>query len=298
VPFEEMESIDQFMLLRTVEFALAVEQYSREFVFHKIYQQLNQFCIVDLSAFYFDVLKDRLYISTPKSKLRRSAQTAIWRIGEALVRLVAPIMTFTSEEVWRYLPLSPDRTPSVHLAQFPAERDITGEGLWSAAAGMVAGRYGIEGMEEFLSGPGDRAAQLLPLHTLRWDWHGLLRVREDVLKALETARNAKIIGGSLEAQVKLGAREPVYSLLAKYKDQLRYLFIVSDVVVEKRESGNGAEGVGIHVDINKAAGNKCERCWNYSIHVGEDPAYPSVCERCSAVLREIETSSSGTESKE
>jgi isoleucyl-tRNA synthetase len=298
VSFEEMESIDQFMLLRTVEFALAVEEYSREFVFHKIYQQLNQFCIVDLSAFYFDVLKDRLYISAPKSKLRRSAQTAIWRIGEALARLVAPIMTFTSEEVWHYLPLSPDRTLSVHLAQFPTGRDITAEGLWSAAAEMVAGEYGIEGMEEFLSAPGDRAPQLLPLHTLRKDWNGLLRVREDVLKALETARNAKIIGGSLEAQVKLSAREPVYSLLARYKDQLRYLFIVSDVVLEKRESGNGAEGGGIHVDINKAAGNKCERCWNYSSHVGEDRAYPSVCERCSAVLREIETSGSRTESKE
>jgi isoleucyl-tRNA synthetase len=298
VPFGEMESIDRFMLLRTVEFSLAVQEYSREFVFHKIYQQLNQFCIVDLSAFYFDVLKDRLYISAPKSRLRRSAQTAIWRIGEALARLVAPIMSFTSEEVWRYLPSTVDRPVSVHLAQFPTARDITGETSWSAAVEAVTGNYGVEGMEEFLAAPGDVAAQLLPLHNLRKDWNGLLRVREDVLKALESARNAKTIGGSLEAQVKLSATEPVYSLLARYKDQLRYLFIVSDVMLERQESGNGAEGGTIHVNINKAPGKKCERCWNYSIHIGEDAAYPSVCERCSAVLREIEASGLGTESKE
>jgi isoleucyl-tRNA synthetase len=298
VPAEEMESIDQFMLLRTVEFALAVEEYSREFVFHKIYQQLNQFCIVDLSAFYFDVLKDRLYISAPKSGLRRSAQTAIWRIGEALARLVAPIMSFTSEEVWRYLPSTVDRTASVHLAQFPAGSEITGETLWSGAVEAAADKYGVEGMKEFLSSSGDVPAPLVPLHNLRKDWNGLLRVREDVLKALETARNRKTMGGSLEAQVVLNAAEPVYSLLARYQDQLRYLFIVSEVILERRESGNGAEGGGVHVSINKARGNKCERCWNYSTRVGEDPAYPSVCERCSAVLREIEASGSGIESKE
>src|SRR5258708_23217710 len=116
VPFESMDALDQYMLCQTQAFAADVRSSYDDFAFHKIYHRLNHFCIVDLSAFYFDVLKDRLYISAPKSNARRSAQTAIWRIGEALVRLLAPIMTFTSEEVWDHLPKAVDRRESVHLA--------------------------------------------------------------------------------------------------------------------------------------------------------------------------------------
>jgi len=118
------------------------------------------------------------------------------------------------------------------------------------------------------------------------DWTTLLSVREQVLKELETARNSKAIGKSVEAQVKLVAAEPVYSVLAEYRDQLRYLFIVSAVSLERKESGNGTGTVA--VAVSKADGKKCDRCWNYSTHVGEDANYPTVCERCSAALREIE----------
>ena len=107
------------------------------------------------------------------------------------------------------------------------------------------------------------------------------------MKSLEEARNKDLIGSGLEAQVRLSAAGPVYSVLARYRDQLRYLFIVSAVNLEQGASGNGTGGVT--VQVSKAEGKKCERCWNYSEHVGEDKAYPSVCERCSAVLREIET---------
>jgi isoleucyl-tRNA synthetase len=107
-----------------------------------------------------------------------------------------------------------------------------------------------------------------------------------VLKELEGARNAKQIGKSLEAQVKLSASEPAFSLLARYRDQLRYIFIVSAVELEEKKSGNGTGAVS--VTVSKAAGQKCERCWNYSTHVSEDENYPTVCERCSAALREIE----------
>src|SRR5271168_5198073 len=127
VPFEQMEALDQYMLRQTCEFASDVRSAYDEFAFHKIYHRLNHCCIVDLSAFYFDVLKDRLYISAPKSQGRRSAQTAIWRIGEALVRLVAPIMSFTSEEVWDYLPKTAGRAESVHLALFPSAAEILGD---------------------------------------------------------------------------------------------------------------------------------------------------------------------------
>src|ERR1700683_1246348 len=120
VHFENMEALDQYMLRQTLAFAADVRSGYDEFEFHRIYHRLNHFCIVDLSAFYFDVLKDRLYISAPKSQGRRSAQTAIWRIGEALVRLLAPIMSFTAEEVWDYLPKSAGRGERVHLTLFPS----------------------------------------------------------------------------------------------------------------------------------------------------------------------------------
>ena len=255
VPFDEMEALDQYMLRQTVSFAADVQTYYDEFAFHKIYHRLNHFCIVDLSAFYFDVLKDRLYISAPKSKARRSAQTAIWRIGEALVRLMAPIMSFTCEEVWKCLPQVASREQSVHLAQFPAAGEILG----------------------------DKASDKNDAQEK--DWASLRGVRDEVLKALEAARNEKLIGTGLEAQVLITASDPVYSLLKRYEDQLRYIFIVSQVHLAQG-SGNGTGS--LHVEVKKADGAKCERCWNYSVHVGEDKGYPTVCERCSAVLKEIE----------
>ncbi len=259
VPFESMEALDQYMLCQTQAFAADVRNSYDEFAFHKIYHRLNHFCIVDLSAFYFDVLKDRLYISAPKSQARRSAQTAIWRIGEALVRLLAPIMSFTSEEVWDYLPKSAGRGESVHLALFPSAAEIVGE---------TAGSYEEKPCDE-------KTGQ---------DWATLRSVRDEVLKALEEARNSKLIGTGLEAQVILTASDPVYSVLKRYAEQLRYLFIVSAVTLTQG-TGNGTSSV--HVEVNKADGAKCERCWNYSTHVGEDKTYPTVCERCGAVLKEL-----------
>ena len=254
VPFEKMEPIDQHMLRVTVALSADIRRWYDEFVFHRIYHRVNHFCVTELSAFYFDVLKDRLYISAPKSQARRSAQTAIWHIGEALARLLAPIMSFTTEEVWGYLPKLLERLESVHLAQFPTPDEVLGQGIAQ-----------------------DDPAQ-------RQDWNALLAIREEVMKALDTARNEKLIGKPLEAQIMIAAGDPAYSLLARYQDQLRYLFIVSAVTLT-RTSGNGTGGV--HVEVKKADGLKCERCWNYSTHVGEDKTYPTVCERCSAVLKEI-----------
>jgi isoleucyl-tRNA synthetase len=256
VPFAEMEALDQYMLRQTVAMSAEVIRGYEEFAFHKIYHRINDFCVVDLSAFYFDVLKDRLYTYAPASRARRAAQTAIWHIGEALVRLLAPIMSFTCEEVWPYLPAVPDRPPSVHLAHFPGASDILGSSV-----------------------PVEDAKQ-------HEEWSTLLAVRTEVLKALEEARQSKLIGGAnLEAQVTVTAGEPVYSVLKRYQDQLRYLFIVSAVTLAQGASGNGTGGVA--VQVARADGKKCERCWNYSIHVGEDAAYPTVCERCSAVLAEM-----------
>ncbi|MGA2458189.1 MAG: class I tRNA ligase family protein, partial [Terriglobales bacterium] len=228
-----------------------------EFAFHKIYHRINNFCGVELSAFYFDVLKDRLYTSARKSVSRRAAQTAIWRIGEALARLLAPIMSFTCEEVWQYLPPVEGRLESVHLTSFPAAGDVLGaNGVASASDPKLAE-----------------------------DWKTVLAVRETVLKALEEARNEKLIGGNLQAQVTLTAVDPVFSVLERFGNDLRYFFIVSAVGV-KKGSGNG--DAPVVVQVGKAPGLKCERCWNFSTRVGEDKNYPSVCERCSAVIKEID----------
>ncbi|HEY1264693.1 MAG TPA: isoleucine--tRNA ligase [Terriglobales bacterium] len=255
LPFEKLQAIDQYLLRETCALVADVTRWYGEFAFHKIYQRINHFCVVELSAFYFDIIKDRLYTYAPASAGRRAAQTAIWKIGEALVRVLAPILSFTCEEVWQYLPAVAGRSASVHLEKFPAAAEILGAG----------------------AAPADSNQQE--------DWKVLRAVREQVLKALEEARNQKLIGKSLEAQVTVSAADPVYSVLARFKDELRFLFIVSAVTLAKAASGNGTGGAG--VQVSKAEGRKCERCWNYSVHVGEDKTYPTVCERCSAVLKEI-----------
>jgi isoleucyl-tRNA synthetase len=253
VAFAEMQPIDQYMLRQAVEVSADVQRAYEEFAFHKIYHRINNFCGVELSAFYFDVLKDRLYTAGRKSVKRRAAQTAVWRIGEALVRLLAPIISFTCEEVWQYLPAIAGRLESVHLTTFPKPGDLLGA-------------------EETASVPDPKQAE---------DWKAVRGVRETVLKALEEARNQKLIGANLQAQVTLTATDPLFSVLERFKDDLRYFFIVSAVDLKKAAT-NGDSAVTVHV--SKAAGEKCERCWNFSTHVGEDKEYPTVCERCSAVL--------------
>ncbi len=251
VPFDEMQPLDRFMLLRTEEFAKEVREWYEQMLFHRVYHRLNQFCVVDLSAIYFYVLKDRLYTAAPKSQARRSAQTAIWRIGEALVRLVAPIMTFTAEEIWQYLPKLQGRSESVHLELFPKSGEITGPVK-------------------------DQAT----LQVLTSNWDQLFAVREEVLKALEAVRQDKTINDALEAKVTITAPKDTFELLQKYRQYLNAFFVVSATDVN--------EGAELSVKAERAPGQKCERCWNYSTHVGEDKVYPTVCERCSAALAEIE----------
>jgi isoleucyl-tRNA synthetase len=181
----------------------------------------------------------------------------MWFICEALVRLVAPIMSFTADEIWQYMPAVPDRAESVHLATFPE----------------VAGFFRPDSPE---------------VQKLRADYESLTKVRDEVLKALEEARNKKLIGSGLEAKVTISAPESSYELLERYREDLRALFIVSAVEVQRGPDTNGSSG--IRVEISKAPGQKCERCWNYSPRVGEDSKYPTVCERCSPVLRELELS--------
>ncbi len=265
VPFAEMEFLDRVALAQTAQMAERVLGWYRDFLFHRVFQDVNTFCVDALSATYFDIVKDRLYTYAPDSRGRRSAQTAIWRIGEALVRLLAPVMSFTADEIWGYLPKMAGREPSVHVAKFPEPETIPGEGF---------------------SRESQATQQLLA------EWQDLARVRDEVLKALETARAQKQIGSSLEAEVRLSVPESLYPAVQRHEKDLRYLFIVSNVQLEAAPSENGSGG-GITVEIRRAPGEKCERCWNYSTQVGIDPKHPTVCERCSAALKEIETGADG-----
>jgi len=258
VSFDKLEAVDRYILRKASTLAADVIRWYEEFAFHKIYHAVNHFVVVELSAFYVDIVKDRLYTFGKKSQGRRAAQTALWRIGEALTRLLAPIMSFTCDEVWQYLPKLDGRPASVHLAKFPEAKDVLGEGV-----------------------PVDD-----PKH--EEDWTKLLAVRDSVLKALEEARNKKEIGKSLEAQVKVTASDPYYAVLERYSPDLRYAFIVSQVELERGPSRNGTGHLA--VEVAKAAGIECERCWNYSTRVGEDPKYPTLCERCTPVVKEIEGS--------
>jgi isoleucyl-tRNA synthetase len=257
VPFDQMEPIDQFMLLRMADFARELREWYDQMLFHRIYQRLIQFCVVDLSALYMAVLKDRLYTFPRTSRERRSAQTAMWRIAEALSRLVAPIMTFTADEIWRFLPALKSRPESAHMALFPNDHDITGD---------IRDR--------------DAAA------TVRTDWETLVVIRDEVNKAIEQARNDKVINSELEAAIVITAPAESYKLLERYRGHLNSLFVVSAVELKLSESSDGAAALA--VEAHRAPGQKCERCWNYSTHVGEDESYPTVCERCSAALRIIE----------
>lgn len=251
----EMESLDRYMLLRMADVSKDVRRWYEEFQFHKVYQALLNYCTVGLSKEYFDILKDRLYTSPANSKARRSGQTALWKIGEALVRLTAPIMSFTAEEIWQHLPKVAGREQSVHMALFMPESEFANT---------------------------DTADN----SKLKSDWEAIFRSRDEVNKALDTARDNKQIGSGLEAKVILEVPASLYSVLERYTDQLRYVYIVSAVELKKGAETNGTGA--IQVSVERAPGQKCDRCWNYSTHVGDDKEYPTVCERCSTALKQIE----------
>ena len=261
----QLEELDRWMLDRTAELVKKCLDWYAGYEFHRVYHAIHDFCVVDLSAFYFDVLKDRLYTKAPKNKSRRSAQTAVWKIAGALVRLAAPILVFTTEEIWKYLPKAPGEPDSVHMSLFPDTNSL--------ACGIAP-----------------KAAET---------WARLAQVRSAVLVALEQARAAKAIGGSLEAKVLLHVDphgSPLQKLLEEQRATLPALFIVSQVEVTPSAipASVPAESLPeLSIKIVHADGAKCERCWNYSTRVGENSRYPTICERCSEALAEIEATPAG-----
>jgi isoleucyl-tRNA synthetase len=247
IPADQMPEIDQWILLRAEELVRKCRGWYDEFAFHKVYHAIYDFAATDLSAVYFDVLKDRLYTAATTSQARRSGQTAVYRLTWSLVRLLAPLLAFTMDEVWSYLPKPADSPASVHLALLPEPEELT-EGI-----------------------PAERRARLK-------NWVRLMEVRETVVKNLETARQEKLIGTSLEARVGLRVDGNLYPLLNEYARELPALFIVSQVALE---NGNHS---AVGVDVQRAEGQKCERCWKYRPEVGANAAYPTLCADCQEAI--------------
>ena len=253
---EQMTELDRWMLDRTAALVNDCRAWYEGFEFHRVYHAVHDFAVVELSAFYFDILKDRLYTFEAAGRERRSAQTAIWKIAGALVRLIAPVLVFTSEEIWKFMPKTEKASASVHELLFPDAKSL--------------------------------ATGLPPQETAAWD--KLAAVRIEVLKVLEAARNAKTIGGALEARVELSAEGDLKAALESHAKWLPSLFIVSQVslVATPAADATRSEGVkGLAIAIHRAGGKKCERCWNYSTHVGESAEFPTVCERCLPVVQKI-----------
>jgi isoleucyl-tRNA synthetase len=260
IAFAAMEPLDQYILARLADLTTRIRDSYDDFEFHRAYHALNEFVNTDLSALYLDVLKDRLYTFAPNHPARRSAQTALWRIAEALTRLIAPILSFTADEVWALLPRVEGREPSVHLALFPNLADLV---------------------------PGSATALLA-------DWDKLLTARDEVLKVLEEERAAKVIGKSSEARVTLGwlsspfSPQPASEVFERYAAILPELFGTSQVEIQNASVVEGVTEPGaFYVQAKPAAGIKCERCWRFVEDVGQSADFPTVCLRCAEALEAI-----------
>jgi isoleucyl-tRNA synthetase len=250
--YSEMMEIDRFALHQLAQITEKVRLAYEEFELHTVYHTLYQFCAVDLSAFYLDVLKDRLYTSGKESHNRRSAQTAMFYILDTLVRLTAPILSFTAEEIWQYMPEAAGREESVHLAGFSS---LPPEFKDAALAAK---------------------------------WERLLTVRAGATKALEVARKEKVIGHTLSAAVRFYPAPEDYPFLSENAEQLRTILIVSQFEVAEGPAPADAylaEGIsGLSIVVSPAKGTKCERCWTVSESVGTFTDHLTICARCLGVV--------------
>ncbi len=255
VDYESMPEIDRFALHKLqliVQKALAAYE---TYEFHVIYHALYNYCTLDLSALYLDILKDRLYTSASKSRQRKSAQTVLYTIADTLARLMAPILPFTADEIWQYMPSAGGREASIHLAQLPeVNPDFKDDVLFKK-------------------------------------WEFLLKIRGEATKALEEARARKLIGHPLDAAVTISADGEMYDSLLPYAEQLRTLLIVSRATLVKDEplegAFNSADLKGISILVELASGEKCERCWVHDTTVGNDPSQATICSRCREALAEM-----------
>lgn len=242
---DKLTELDKWALMRLDSLIDKVNEGYNAFDFHIAFHAIHNFCVTDMSNFYLDIIKDRLYCEKEDSEVRRAAQTAMYRILSAVARLAAPIISFTAEEIWTYMPhTSTDDKESILLNQMPE-------------------KSGIEFSDEFVS-----------------KWEFIYSTRETVNKVLEEKRNEKLIGKSLEANIIIHCGESLYEKYNALTEELKDILIVSGVSASKDGNDEAPE-----IEVIKAEGEKCERCWSYSNTVGSDSEHPTLCARCAAVVK-------------
>ena len=250
VQYKDLEEIDKWALLKLNNLIKVCTKAYDEYEFNKAYQAINQFCVVDMSNFYLDIIKDRLYTYKKDSKARRAAQTAMYEILHSLVRILAPMISFTAEEIWSFMPHKKGESlESVMLTMWPKENP----------------EYDNKELSE--------------------KWDKIIALKEEVAKKLELSRAEKTIGHSLNAKVTIHANGEQYDFIKSVEDQLLQVFIVSDLEIVKGDKKDEDSTLQIAVEISVAEGEKCERCWMYSKTVGEDKENPGICHRCSENLK-------------
>jgi isoleucyl-tRNA synthetase len=245
---ERMIELDRWAVDRALQLQQEVMEAYRDYQFHLIYQRVHNFCVVDLGGFYLDVIKDRQYTTRSDSLPRRSCQTAMYHIAEAMTRWLAPILSFTAEEIWQHMP--GERAESVFLE------------------GWYAGLFGLESADA---------------HG-RTFWDRVLAARTAVAKQLENARKAGAIGSSLDAEVELYCESGLYETLAKLEDELRFVLITSYArlhpLADKPSQAVDTELAGLAVRVTPSGHAKCVRCWHHREDVGAHREHPQLCGRC------------------
>jgi isoleucyl-tRNA synthetase len=264
VAYERMEEIDRWVLQRLELLRHRLVSAYESHQYHIVYHELHNFCTVTLSSFYLDIIKDRLYTMPAGHPARRAAQTVLHRLADSLCRLMAPVLCFTSEEIWQELEALNGREKwersTIHSQLFPAAQEIAEDPAL------------IERFER------------------------LMKLREEAYRALEMARKDKLIGTALEARLVIDSTDSAtIEFLKSFGDDLRFLFITSEVTFgETADDAFASEAVpGLRVEVRKAGGSKCERCWNYTTDVGEAPEWPGICVRCAGHVRDILVSREG-----
>ncbi|WKZ33295.1 MAG: isoleucine--tRNA ligase [Thermodesulfobacteriota bacterium] len=261
VRYEELEELDRLTLHKLTRLTERIRAAYDDFEFHVVYHTVHNFCTVDLSAFYLDVVKDRLYTARADSRGRRAAQTTIYHVLDHLIRLTAPVLVFTTDEAWAFMP--GEKAESVHLSSLP------------------------EPQKEWLD------------PSLEEKWDRLMQYKGELSRALEAARQqAKIIGHPLDAQAVVYPPEKDLDLLRSEEKALEEVLIISRLIVSDQPlvgdaiGGDGKsvmfsseEIPGLNIVVGRADGGKCERCWHYSTYVGKDHEHPAICERCVEALK-------------
>ncbi|MBQ5910741.1 MAG: isoleucine--tRNA ligase [Clostridia bacterium] len=248
-----LEEIDHWALMRLDEVVKACREAYENFEYHIIFHAIHNFCVIDMSNFYLDVLKDRLYVEAKDSATRRAAQTAMYKILDTIARLVSPILAFTADEIWQFMPHT---------------NDVDARHVVYNAIPEAKGEYD----EEFMA-----------------RWAKIHEMRDDVKKALELARADKVIGASLDAKVTLYAEGELFDFAESVKDILPTVFMVSDFELVKGQGGSFKGDVeGMSVTAVHADGEKCARCWSFGNTVGKDENHPTICARCAEVIKTID----------